>query len=67
MLRLRKWLPLNIRQFVVAIEQHYSIPEYVSKSGDSRLRGVLNGIVQSYAGERGFMGVHRCQISSFFF
>jgi hypothetical protein len=62
MMRLRNWLPFNIREFVTAIEKHYSIPDYVFNSGDSRLHGVLDGIVQSYAGERGFMGAHRCDI-----
>jgi hypothetical protein len=61
-LHLRKWLPFNIRAFLVAIERYYQVPEYVLKSGDSRLIGVLKGIVESYTGERGFMGAHRCEL-----
>jgi hypothetical protein len=57
---LRRWLPLNIRAFIAAIENHYRIPEYIKTSGDSRLEGVLEGLIESYAGERGFMGTHRC-------
>jgi hypothetical protein len=59
-MHLRKWLPLNIRAFLVAIERHYSVPDYVMNSGDCRLIGVLKGIIESYTGERGFMGAHRC-------
>jgi hypothetical protein len=59
-LHLRSWLPLNIRAFITAIDQYYPIPDYVARSGDQRLQGVLSGIVESYAGEQGFMGTHRC-------
>lgn len=57
---LRKWLPFNIRAFIIALEREYNVSEYILNSGDVRLKGVLSGIVESYAGERGFMGVHRC-------
>lgn len=62
---LRRWLPLNIRAFITAIEHHYRIPEYVKASGDPRLEGVLEGIIESYAGERGFMGTHRYKVYGF--
>jgi sulfite reductase alpha subunit-like flavoprotein/predicted heme/steroid binding protein len=62
---LRRWLPLNIRAFITAIEQHYQIPDYVKSSGDPRLEGVLEGIIESYAGERGFMGTHRYKVYGF--
>jgi hypothetical protein len=52
-IHLRRWLPLNIRAFITAIEQHYRVPEYVKASSDARLEGVLEGIIESYAGERG--------------
>ncbi|KAF8536061.1 hypothetical protein BDD12DRAFT_935731 [Trichophaea hybrida] len=58
-LHLRAWLPLNHRAFIAAIEQYYQVPAYVASTGDRRLIGVLGGIVESYAGERGFMGTHR--------
>ncbi|KAF1959206.1 hypothetical protein CC80DRAFT_467607 [Byssothecium circinans] len=62
---LRRWLPLNIRAFITAIENHYRIPEFVKASGDPRLAGVLEGIIESYAGERGFMGTHRYKVYGF--
>jgi sulfite reductase alpha subunit-like flavoprotein/cytochrome b involved in lipid metabolism len=62
---LRRWLPLNIRAFITAIEQHYRVPEYVRASGHQCLEGVLEGIIESYAGERGFMGTHRYKVYGF--
>lgn len=62
---LRRWLPLNIRAFITAIEQHYRIPDFVKTINDSRLNGVLEGLVESYAGERGFMGTHRYKVYGF--
>ncbi|EPE02341.1 sulfite reductase flavoprotein alpha-component [Ophiostoma piceae UAMH 11346] len=59
---LRAWLPSNLRAFIAAIEYHYRIPEFVVQSGDPRLMGVLDGIVEAYTGERGFMGVHRYKV-----
>ncbi|KAF2790559.1 hypothetical protein K505DRAFT_377429, partial [Melanomma pulvis-pyrius CBS 109.77] len=59
---LRAWLPSNLRAFIAAIEYHYRIPDYVKTSGDPRLIGVLDGVVEAYTGERGFMGVHRYKV-----
>lgn len=59
---LRAWLPSNLRAFIAAIEYHYRIPEFVQQSGDPRLMGVLDGIVEAYTGERGFMGTHRYKV-----
>lgn len=64
-IHLRRWLPLNIRAFIAAIENHYRVPEFVKASGDPRLEGVLEGIIESYAGERGFMGTHRYKVFGF--
>ncbi|KAF7524391.1 hypothetical protein G7054_g11446 [Neopestalotiopsis clavispora] len=61
-LHLRAWSPSNMRAFIAAIEYHYRIPEFVAQSNDPRLHGVLDGIVEAYTGERGFMGVHRYKV-----
>lgn len=61
-IHLRAWQPSNLRAFIAAVENYYSIPEFVMRSGDARLMGVLDGIVEAYAGERGFMGVHRYKV-----
>jgi len=59
---LRAWLPTNQRAFIAAIEYHYRIPEFVEQTGDPRLMGALDGIVEAYTGERGFMGAHRYKV-----
>ncbi|KAF4834122.1 Sulfite reductase [NADPH] flavoprotein alpha-component [Colletotrichum siamense] len=61
-LHLRAWLPSNLRAFIASVEYHYRIPEYVKQSGDPRLMGVLDGIIEAYTGERGFMGTHRYKV-----
>ncbi|KAK1974673.1 sulfite reductase flavoprotein alpha-component [Colletotrichum cereale] len=61
-LHLRAWLPSNLRAFIAAVEYHYRVPEYVKASGDPRLAGVMDGIVEAYTGERGFMGTHRYKV-----
>lgn len=61
-IHLRAWQPSNLRAFIAAVETYYSVPEFVMKSGDPRLMGVLDGIVEAYTGERGFMGVHRYKV-----
>lgn len=61
-LHLRAWLPTNLRAFIAAVEYHYRVPEFVAQSGDARLMGVLDGIIEAYTGERGFMGVHRYKV-----
>lgn len=59
---LRAWLPSNLRAFIASIEYNYRIPEYVKASGDARLKGVLDGVVEAYTGERGFMGAYRYKV-----
>lgn len=61
-LHLRAWQPSNLRAFIAAVETYYPVPDFVMKSGDPRLMGVLDGIVEAYTGERGFMGVHRYKV-----
>lgn len=48
-------MPLNIRAFLASIENHYPVVPYIKASGDPRLIGVLDAIVEGYAGEKGFM------------
>lgn len=61
-IHLRAWEPSNLRAFIAAVEGYYSVPDFVMRSGDARLMGVLDGIVEAYTGERGFMGVHRYKV-----
>lgn len=61
-IHLRAWLPSNWRAFTAAVEYHYRIPDFVAQSGDPQLIGALDGIVEAYTGERGFMGTHRYKV-----
>lgn len=61
-IHLRAWEPSNLRAFIAAVEGFYPVPDFVARSGDPRLMGVLDGIVEAYTGERGFMGVHRYKV-----
>ncbi|OAL19434.1 hypothetical protein AYO22_09596 [Fonsecaea multimorphosa] len=64
-LHLRAWLPMNIRAFIAAIEYHYQVPAFVKESGDPRLMGVMEGILQAYLSERGWFGTHRYKVYGF--
>ncbi|KAH6675814.1 hypothetical protein B0J14DRAFT_509473 [Halenospora varia] len=64
-LHLRAWLPMNIRAFIAAVEYNYKVPEFVQASNNARLKGVLEGLVESYMGERGWMGTHRYKVYGF--
>ncbi|KAG7085882.1 hypothetical protein E1B28_003416 [Marasmius oreades] len=64
-IHLRAWMPLNVRAFLAAIENHYPAVPYIKASNDPRLIGVLDAIVESYAGEKGFMGTHRYKVYGF--
>jgi hypothetical protein len=61
-LHLRAWLPMNIRAFIAAVEYHYQVPAFVKECGDPRLMGVMEGILEGYLSERGWMGQHRCKL-----
>lgn len=50
---------LNIRAFIASIEYHYQVPAFVKESGDPRLMGVMEGILEAYISEKGWMGTHR--------
>ncbi|THU86919.1 hypothetical protein K435DRAFT_867765 [Dendrothele bispora CBS 962.96] len=64
---LRAWMPLNIRAFLAAIESEFDVVGYIRRGGrrDERLVGVLDAIVESYVGEKGFMGTHRYKVYGF--
>ncbi|ETN42751.1 uncharacterized protein HMPREF1541_01909 [Cyphellophora europaea CBS 101466] len=64
-LHLRAWLPMNIRAFIAAVEYHYQVATFVKESNDPRLMGVWEGLVESYLGERGWMGTHRYKVYGF--
>ncbi|KAM7208397.1 alpha subunit of putative sulfite reductase [Naviculisporaceae sp. PSN 640] len=61
-LHLRAWMPSNLRAFIAAVDLHYSVPDYVKQSGDPRLMGVFEGILEIYCGSRGFLSTHSFKV-----
>ncbi|MDQ7035272.1 MAG: cytochrome b5 domain-containing protein, partial [Anaerolineae bacterium] len=56
--------PLHTRNFVEAVKQ-VSVPEYIEKTGNQVLRGLYNSLVDTYASDKGFLGVHRLKAYGF--
>lgn len=63
-LETRKWHPRHWQAFIAAIEQ-VSVRDFVDKSGDSALKGLFYQLFEIYAGDRGFLGVHRLKVYGF--
>jgi len=60
----RDWYAPNVRRFFDAIEQ-VSTREFVHASGDPQLEGLFQSVVDAYAGDRGYLGVHRRKVYGF--
>lgn len=50
--------PSHTRNFVEAVRQ-ISIPDYILKTQNRELSGIYNALIDTYAGDKGFLGVHR--------
>ncbi|MDQ3548313.1 MAG: hypothetical protein M3439_05765, partial [Chloroflexota bacterium] len=61
---LRRWFPRHWQEFFGAIGQ-VSVRDFVERSGDRRLQGLFQAVVDGYAGEKGFLGVHRLKAYGF--
>ncbi|MCA9540243.1 MAG: hypothetical protein KC620_15200, partial [Myxococcales bacterium] len=57
-------LPRLQRAFMEAIGQ-VSLREYVERAGSPRLKGLLHTVLNAYAGERGFLGLHLLKLYAF--
>lgn len=55
----RHWVEL------VAALREVSVRQYVTDSGRPALRGVYNAVLDAYAGDRGWMGLHRIKAYGF--
>ncbi|MGI9017325.1 MAG: cytochrome b5 domain-containing protein [Euzebya sp.] len=58
------WYAPNVRDFVRASGQ-MPLREYVADSGSRGLQGLLQSLVDAYAGDRGYLGVHRRKVYGF--
>lgn len=56
--------PPHTRNFVEAVKQ-ISIPEYISETKNQKLLGIYNALIDAYAGDKGFLGVHRLKAYGF--
>jgi sulfite reductase alpha subunit-like flavoprotein/predicted heme/steroid binding protein len=63
-LDLAKHSPPHWRNFVEAVRQ-ISIPDYIRETNNQELRGVYNALIDAYAGDKGFLGVHRLKAYGF--
>lgn len=50
--------PSHTRNFVEAVRQ-ISIPDHILKTQNRELSGIYNALIDTYAGDKGFLGVHR--------
>ena len=61
---LREWFPSHHITFIEAVEK-VSVREYVAGSGNARLQNLFATLFETYAGRRGYLGVHRMKIYGF--
>ena len=57
-IHLRRWYPRHWREFFAAVER-VSVRDFVERSDDRSLRGLFQAVVDGFASEKGFLGVHR--------
>ena len=64
-IQIREHAPLAHRKFFDALST-ISVGRYCYESkNDPQLRGIYDGLLESYAGERGFLGTHRYKVYGF--
>jgi sulfite reductase alpha subunit-like flavoprotein len=61
---LRPWFPRHHQDFLRALEE-VSVKRFVEESGDRGLQGVWETLFEAYAGEKGYLGVHRLKVYGF--
>ena len=63
-LKNRAWFAPNCRRFLDAIDA-VSVRSYVQQAGDRELAGLFQSVLDAYAGDRGYLGVHRRKVYGF--
>ena len=56
--------PRHWKELVAALRE-VSVRQFVERSGDPALRGLYNAVLTAYAGDRGWMGLHRIKAYGF--
>jgi sulfite reductase (NADPH) flavoprotein alpha-component len=60
-IHIRNWYPEHWRQFIDAVGE-VSVRDFVAGRGDRILEGLFQTLVDGYAGDKGFLGVHRLKV-----
>jgi len=50
--------PQHWQQFIHAVGQ-FSVREEINRSGSNQLKGLFDAVLESFAGDKGFLGAHR--------
>ncbi len=58
---IREWYPEHWRNFLNAVDQ-VSITKYINQQNDEELNGAFYSFIESYSGDKGFLGVHRRKV-----
>ncbi|GAB3842014.1 hypothetical protein GCM10027610_052080 [Dactylosporangium cerinum] len=58
------FFPRHWRELVAALRE-VSVRQYVERTRNQALRGVYNAVLDAYAGDRGWMGLHRVKAYGF--
>ena len=60
-LGIRAWYPQHWLEFLEAVSK-VSLREFVSTSGNTHLQGVFQSLMDTYASDKGFLGIHRLKV-----
>lgn len=61
---MRDWLPANHQAFLGAVER-FSVRDYIRASGDRHLQSTFDGVLDAFAGKKGYLSVHRLKVYGF--
>ena len=60
-LHIRDWYPAHWLAFLAAVDA-VSLRDFVTTGGDPHLQGVFQMLMETYAGDKGFLGIHRLKV-----
>jgi sulfite reductase alpha subunit-like flavoprotein/cytochrome b involved in lipid metabolism len=64
LLHLRNWMPPDLLAFLQAVEA-LQLPQFVQEYGSLSQQNLYRQTVEAYAGERGWLGLHRLKVYGF--
>jgi sulfite reductase (NADPH) flavoprotein alpha-component len=60
-LEFRDWYPRHWSDFLAAVDQ-VSLRDFAMRSGDRHLQGLFQSLLDTYAGDKGLLGLHRLKV-----